>query len=379
MPTSGRGRRSKALPAKGLSRALAGEQAAVGTEAAHHLQAERHALGIGTAGQRDGRVCGERDHVGEREPAVVVLLLAPVDHIDVRLRPGERRHRRGRRQHQVVAGKYRLEAADDAGLLRLRPGAIEQAHAGAHLIVGAWVGAQAAGVAFVGGAHARHKGLGAKHVEAAVHITQIEAHLVARGEQVLHGRDLFAERGADDRVHIACTKVFRVGHAQARQVAGTRVEERQRVQRMAQRIARVHAGRSRHLQAGVVHGAAHRPHHRDRRPAQRLAPTGDHAGRGPEPHHPAARGGNAQRATGIGARAHRQHVQRERRGRSAGGAARVQIGVERVAGGAPDGVAAVRARAHLGHIGLAHHDGARLAQARHQFDVTRWHVVAQRR
>jgi hypothetical protein len=170
-----------------------------------------------------------------------------------------------------------LEAGEDAGLLDLRPGAVQQVHRGADLVVGAGVGAEAGRVALVGLARAGHEGLGAQHVEAAVGVAQLEAQFVARAEEVLHRRDAAAEDLPYAVVHIAGAEAFGPADAQAADVHHRWMREAGRIERVAQRVGGRCASRRRELQAGVGHGAAHGPDDRNRRPAQHLARAGHHA------------------------------------------------------------------------------------------------------
>ncbi len=345
-------------------------------EAANDLQAERHSRMVASARQRQRRMRGQRDHVRQRQPAIVVLLLHAIDRLGVERRPREGRHGRGRRQDDIVVLIQPLEALQDARLLGLRPGAVQQRHARAHLEVGARVRPETRRVALIRLPHTGDEALGAQYVEAAMGGSQVYFDGIAATEQMPHGGDLLAERAADVVVHVAAAKVFGVAHTQAAQVHRHRRQERQRIERIGQRVARRHTGRCRELQAGIGHRAAHRPHHRDRRPAQQLARAWHHARRWPETHHAAFGGGNAQRAAGIRSRADRQQVGRQRRGRSARRTTRIEIRIERIARCAPDVVARIGAGSHLGNIGLAGHHGTGGAQARDQHVVLRWHVVA---
>ena len=69
------------------------EELAVAPEPPGHLQAEWHAMPIGAAGQRHGRIGHERDEVGERESVVVVAKLRSLERLQGELRPGKRRDR----------------------------------------------------------------------------------------------------------------------------------------------------------------------------------------------------------------------------------------------------------------------------------------------
>ena len=167
-------------------------------------------------------------------------------------------------------------------------------------------------------------------------------------------RCVWRKTRADVGIDRADAEVLRPADAQAGQVDRRhRPRTRQRVERVATagraRSSPTIAASSRQVSADA---AAHRPEHRDRRPAQQPRVIGHQAGRGPEADHAAQRGRNAQRAAGVGAGAQRQHVARQRRRRAARRAAGIELGVEGVAGGAPHRVAGVGARAHVGHVGL---------------------------
>ncbi len=109
---------------------------------------------------------------------IVVVELATLELGQIELRPRERRHRRGRRQHQIAIAEIGLEAAEDAGLLGVRPGRILEAHFGAGLVVGAHVRPERRGVLVVGGLVAGDEVLCAHDIEASVGLAEVEAHLV---------------------------------------------------------------------------------------------------------------------------------------------------------------------------------------------------------
>ncbi len=78
----------------------------------------------------------------------------------------------------------------------------------------------------------------------------------------------------------------------------------------------------------------------------------------------------------VRAAAQWHHVHRQRCGGTPGRAARVQLGIERVAGCAPHHVAGVGACAQLRDVGLADHDRPGAAQTRHQQVVLTRNIVA---
>ena len=178
------------------------------------------------------------------------------------------------------------------------------------------------------------------------------------------------------RLDRAQAEVLGVGHAQAPEIAAL-PEPQGAAHRRDSRADRRHRSRlRRQQQARVGDGAAHRPDHRDRRPAEPTPLDGHEAGRRPEADDAVDRRGNAQRSAGVGARAHRQHVGRERHGRAARRAAGIERGIERIAGGAPHDVAGVGAGAELRHVGLGRDDRAGRAHARDHGVVVLGHEVA---
>ena len=122
------------------------QKIAVAAEAAGHLQTERHSVLVDAARQRDCRICDERDEIGQRKPVVVVAQRHPFERFEIKLRPGERRDRRGRRQHQVIVAENGLEAPENSRLLAVRPGHVGERHTGTHLVIGAHIGAERARV-----------------------------------------------------------------------------------------------------------------------------------------------------------------------------------------------------------------------------------------
>ncbi|MOA14887.1 hypothetical protein D3C78_1350160 [compost metagenome] len=73
--------------------------------------------------------------------------------------------------------------------------------------------------------HARHEGLGAQHVEAAVRLAQLEGHFIAAAEQMPHRGHLAAHRVAHTVVHRAGTEVLGPRHAQAAEIDVDRLEK----------------------------------------------------------------------------------------------------------------------------------------------------------
>ena len=155
----------------------------------------------------------------------------------------------------------------------------------------------------------------------------------------------------------------------------------------ARRIASRRAGRSadrsrpcrlrREQQARVGDRAAHRPDHRDRRPAERRA--------APPARVPATGGSRRRRISRPGCAANRRCPSPCTRAacRSASATAEppdeppaLSVGIERIAGRAPHGIAGVGAGTELRHVGLADDDGAGRAHARDHGGVALRHEVA---
>ncbi len=104
---------------------------------------------------------------------------------------------------------------------------------------------------------------------------------------------------------------------------------------------------------------------RHRHPADRRA----------QAHHIAEAGRVAQRAAHVRAIGQRDHARGQRRRAAAAAAAGRDVVAVRVARGAEHGVEGVRAGAELRQVGLAQHDGARRALARHHRAVLRRHEI----
>ncbi len=248
----------------------AGHQRGIAPEAANQLQAERHAVVIGAAGQRQSRIGGQGDGVAERQPAVIIVQLHAVDLTQVQLAPRERRHRRGRRKDQVVTLELLLKAAEQTTLLGMRFYAILQRHGRAHVEIGAGVGAECVGILVVGVLQTRNEGLGAKDVECAMRSAEVQVDGLAGFEQRFQDADLFPEHCADLLVHRAGAEVFAVADAQLAQVDGAR---RKLVvcHCIAQWVGVRQTGAGTQLQQRIGDVASHGTDHRQRRPAKFFA------------------------------------------------------------------------------------------------------------
>src|SRR5476649_2961771 len=96
-----------------------GERLVIVMKRPDDLQSEWHAGVIDAARYRDCRMRGQRDHVGERQPSIIILLRASANLRSIQLLPRERRDRRSRREDHVVLGERGLEALEDARLFGL--------------------------------------------------------------------------------------------------------------------------------------------------------------------------------------------------------------------------------------------------------------------
>src|SRR5262249_5188505 len=74
-------------PFHGLGRI---EQIAVATKAAGYLQTEGHGVLIDPARNGDRRIGDERDHIGQREPVIIVAQPRPLELPEIELGPRKR-------------------------------------------------------------------------------------------------------------------------------------------------------------------------------------------------------------------------------------------------------------------------------------------------
>ncbi|RMP20844.1 hypothetical protein ALQ25_05608 [Pseudomonas coronafaciens pv. atropurpurea] len=359
-----------------LKRLCAGEQFCVATKTADHLQPEWHAFMIGAAGQGQRGVGGQGDGVTQRQPAVVVVQWFAVDFAQVQLAPGERRHRCGRGEDNVVVFELLLEAAKDSALFAMCLYAVLQRHRYAHVEIGSGVGAQRFRVAVVGVLQAGDECFGAQDVEGTVGTAQVQVDGFAGLEQRFQCADLFPEDCTNMGVHRAGAEIFAVADPQLAEVYLTR-SKFVSGDGIAQWVGLRQPGAGTQLQQGVGDVAAHRADDGNGGPAEFLALARHQARRRAQADDAAQRGGNSQRATGVRAAAQWHHIHRQRSGRATLRTACIQFRVERVAGCAPDHVAGVGAGAQFRHVGLAEHDCPGSAQAGDEQVVLGGYVVAE--
>ena len=152
-----------------------------------------------------------------------------------------------------------------------------------------------------------------------------------------------------------------------------------RVDRRRQRIVAIVPDLRPQQQPRVRDRAAHRPEHRERRPAEGAPLAWHQARRRPEPDDAAERGRNAQGAAGVRPGRERQHGGREGDGRAARRAAAASRRIERVARRPIDRVVGVGTGAELGRVGLADDDRAGAAHRGDEPVVGGGHIVAIKR
>ncbi|MFN7977256.1 MAG: hypothetical protein U0P30_03915 [Vicinamibacterales bacterium] len=183
-------------------------------------------------------------------------------------------------------------------------------------------------------------------------------------------------RRLDRRVDADAGDVGAIAHAGAwRQRRARGADEVAAVHRLPQRRVGRRPGHHLQHQRHVLDGAAHRSGHRDGVPDPVHRVLRHESRRGPQSHHPAERGRDAQRSAKIGAVGQRRHAGGERNRAAARGSAAREALVVRVARAPEHRVPGVGAGRELGHVGLADHDGAGGAQAAHDLGVGVGHVV----
>ncbi len=190
----------------------------------------------------------------------------------------------------------------------------------------------------------------AENLECLVGAAAIRGGVLGAREHVAEHAGLVCEHLRDVPFGGGEAKIGRQRDTQAGQVDRHRASEIRRApdvtteHRGCQWIARIVTDHGGEQQAGIRHRARHRPQDGKRAPSERAFFAWHQAGRRPEPDHPAKRRRVAQRAASIRAGCDRYHAGCQCDGRSAGGTGGGLRRIERIAGGAIDGVARVGAR-----------------------------------